>query len=321
MIDTNPRSVAPSVRALDTTSIPSGAAGNQNIIETFSSMIGTRVYDNALLSKVTRVPATSAYRMRRISTVNGMPNEPTVAVYEQGAAQTFSDFAYAETRTNLATLRVGVEISNELLADSAVQQQVASMLAEQLQERMCLTIATAVGAQMDQTRHNRSAVTGGTANAAALLGIIYGYDTAAGGMLAGQPFASSELADLCIIANGTNLQRLAVANQFTSTYTQDELVDFRVMQGQAAYPSIFGVPVCALRSWILPTVANTTPFLLPHFLCVNTRKIVLAEQSVVVSVDSESMAAENETRIVASVRCAAFLESTMAATALTIRSS
>lgn len=306
-------------RAMDTTTIPSGSEGNQNIIETFSAMIGARVYESKLLSKVTRVAATSAYRMRRVATASGVPSEPTVQSVAQGAALTFNDFAYAETRSNLATLRVGCEISNELLADSGVREQVASNLAGHLQEHMCQTIANAIGAQMDQSRHNRSAVTTGVANASALLGIIYGYDTAAGGMIAGAPFAAEEYPDLVIICNSTNIQRLAVSSGFTSTYTQDEMVDFRCMTEQYAHPTIFGIPLVPLRGWIMPNVANSSPYTQPHFMCVNAKKVVLAEQPLVVSVDSESMAAENETRIVASVRCAAFLESSMSATALSVK--
>jgi len=319
MIDTSSRSAPPSVRALDTTSIPSGAAGNQNIIETFSSMIGNRLYDTMLLNRITRVPATSAYRMRRISTNTGIPQEPAVFNLAQGQALTFQDFAYNETRSNLATLRVGCEVSNELLEDSAIRESIAMNLTSKLQEQMCQLIALACGTQMDQSRHNKGAVTTSIPTVSSLHGLVFGVDAATGGQAPGAVFAGGDYADLVIICNPVLLYRMAIGPTFSTTFTNDEVLDYRCMSGQYAHPTILGIPIMPLRTWISPQTANASPFATPHLICVNARRIVLAEQPLIISIDSESQAAENETRIVASVRCAAFLENTMAATALTIK--
>jgi len=314
-------SIIDNTRALDTTSIPSGGTPSQNIIETFSSVVGARLYDTMLLDRVTRVPATSAYRMRSISTTAGVPQEPTVQSLAQGAALTFGNFAYAETRSSLTTLRVGCEVSNELLADSAVRESLAANLAGELQEQMCQLIALACGTQMDQSRHNRSAITSSIPSAAALHALVFGCDVAQGGQVAGAAFAGRDYADLVIICSPVLLFRMAIGSTFGTTFTNDEVLDYRCLTAQYAHPTILGVPVVPLRTWISPQTNNTTPYVTPHLICVNARRIVLAEQPLVISIDSESKAAENQTRIVASVRCAAFLENTMAATALTVKSS
>lgn len=291
-----------------TSDIPTGLAGNQLVSETFSQMVYSRTFETGLVALVNKVDAASAYRCRDIT---GLPD-----VEAPGEAQPYSfgsDFVFAQERAALQTFVSATVVSNELMADYALQPLLAQVLAGQLAEQLNGRIAERVGATVGGTaRHNRAVITTGILTGPVLTRTIFGQGTTAGSVTAGQMFSNADMAGLVIASNGTVFGEMVVGG-FATSYPAD-LQDFRDDRGQASFA---GLPWHFVST--MPLSSLSTSITNPHVIIFDPRYVSLAMQPLVIRMDTESLAANNQTVIHASVRAEAFLGGISHAAAISIK--
>lgn len=291
-----------------TSDIPTGLASNQLVSETFSQMVYSKTFETGLVALVNKVDAASAYRCRHIT---GLPD-----VAAPGEAQAYSfanDFVFAQERAALQTFVSATVVSNELMADYALQPMLAQVLAGQLAEKLNGQIAASVGATVGGTaRHNRGVLTTGVLTGPVLTRAIFGQGTTAGSVSAGQMFSNADMAGLVIASNGTVFGEMVVGG-FATSYPAD-LQDFTTDRGQCHFA---GLPWHFINTMPLSSVSAALTN--PHVLIFDPRYVSLAMQPLVIRMDTESRAANNQTVIHASVRAEAFLGGISHAAALSIK--
>lgn len=292
-----------------TSDIPTGLAGDQLVSETFSQVVYSKTFETGLLALVNKVDAASAYRCRDIT---GLPD---LEVPGEGQPYAFSsDFVFAQERAALQTFIAATVVSNELMADYALQPMLAQVLAGQLAEQLNGTIAARVGAAVGGTaRHNRGQITTGILTGPVLTRTIYGQGGTAGNVPAGQMFSNADMAGLVIASNGTVFGDMIAGGGFATSYPAD-LQDFRNDRGQAAFA---GLPWHFINS--MPLSSVSTAIVNPHVIIFDPRYVSLAMQPLVIRTDSESLAENNQTVIHASVRAEAFLGGISHAAAISIK--
>jgi len=290
-----------------TSDIPTGLASNQLVSETFSQMVYSKTFETGLVALVNKVDAASAYRCRHIT---GLPD-----VAAPGEAQAYSfanDFVFAQERAALQTFVSATVVSNELMADYALQPMLAQVLAGQLAEKLNGQIAASVGATVGGTaRHNRGTTTG-TLTGALLTRTIFGQGTTANSVTAGQMFSSADMAGLVIASNGTVFGEMVVGG-FQTSYPAD-LQDFTADRGRCHFA---GLPWHFINN--MPVSSVSAALTNPHVLIFDPRYVSLAMQPLVIRMDTESRAANNQTVIHASVRAEAFLGGNSHAAAISIK--
>lgn len=309
---------------LTTVSLPSGVptgAGTEadpfvwtgRVAETFSNAVYAKAFDNYLLSRVTRLPAASAFNLRRITAYEAG------AGAAEGATTTETAITGAVERSLLTTYRAQQTISAELLADSDAMQVVGNLLALELAEKVSAACADAVeAASWDATaaggagayRDNviTGGITGGIPTIQTLSALVFGTSSALNGFAAGNRFTMDQRSRLCMMMSGdtlTEFVRTAVTGNIAGILTSDDGV-----------VSVLGVPICTTVG--MHANATTTKGGL-HVACVDPANIILAEQPMVLAVDTEALAANNQVMMVAMYRAAAFLSIRTNATGLTLR--
>jgi hypothetical protein len=282
---------------LTTESIPSGVGGNQSVSETFSEAVYSRTFATGLLPLVNKVSAASAYRCRDVSAL------ADVEVPGEGSEYTFlTDYTFAETRATLQTFIVATKVSNELMADYGIQSLLAQVMAGQLAERLNNYIAERIGIAIGGTdRHERGTVVSGVLTGPLLTRVIFGRGTAAGGQPAGQMFSNADYEGLVICSNANVFGEMVAGGGFQASYPAD-LQDFRTERGQCHFA---GLPWHFISS--MPQTAVSALITQPHVIIFDPRYVSLAMQPMQFRVDSESLAATNQSIIHASVRAEAFL--------------
>jgi hypothetical protein len=290
-----------------TSDIPTGLAGDQLVSETFSQMVYSRTFETGLVALVNKVDAASAYRCRYIT---GLPD---VEAPGEGQPYSFgSDFVFAQERAALQTFTSATVVSNELMADYALQPLLAQVLAGQLAEQLNGQVAARVGVAVGGTaRHNRGTATG-TLTGPLLTRTIFGQGVTANSVPAGQMFSNADMAGLVIASNGTVFGEMIVGG-FQTSYPAD-LQDFRDDRGQASFA---GLPWHFVST--MPISSLSTTISNPHVIIFDPRYVSLAMQPLVIRTDSESLAENNQTVIHASVRAEAFLGGISHAAAISIK--
>ena len=290
-----------------TSDIPTGLAGNQLVSETFSQMVYSRTFETGLVALVNKVDAASAYRCRDIT---GLPD---VEAPGEGQPYSFgSDFVFAQERAALQTFTSATVVSNELMADYALQPLLAQVLAGQLAEQLNGQVAARVGVAVGGTaRHNRGTATG-TLTGPLLTRTIFGQGVTANSVPAGQMFSNADMTGLVIASNGTVFGEMIVGG-FQTAYPAD-LQDFRDDRGQASFA---GLPWHFVST--MPISSLSTTISNPHVIIFDPRYVSLAMQPLVIRTDSESLAENNQTVIHASVRAEAFLGGISHAAAISIK--
>ena len=291
-----------------TSDIPTGLASNQLVSETFSQMVYSKTFETGLLGLVNRVDAASAYRCRDVNAL--------ADVEAPGEGQPYSfgnEYAFAQTREPLQTFVVATTVSNELLADYALEPMLAQVMAGQLAEQLNGQIAARVGAAIGGTaRHNRGEIPTGVLSGPALTRLIFGRGTTGGSVPAGQMFSNADMAGLVIASNATVFGEMVVGG-FAAQYPAD-LQDFRDERGQCHFA---GLPWHFINT--MPLTSQSTTILNPHVIVFDPRYVSLAMQPLVIRKDTESLAANNQTIIHASVRAEAFLGGNSHAAAISIK--
>lgn len=304
---------------LDTGSIGTGVPTGDPLVwpgkvaETFSAEVYAKAFDTYLLSRVTKVPAASALNLRRLTAYE------VGAATVEGATTAETDMKGEVQRIALTTYRAQQKVSAELLADSDAMKVIASMLALELAEDVSAACADAVeaacydpsaGGGTGAYRDNvlLTPVTTGIATYQHLLSIAYGAATTGNGFAAGNRFTQDQRSRIVMLTSGdtiTEFLRTAVTGNIGG-----------VIGSERGMPTIAGIPICTTVG-MLANAATTKGGL--HVACVDPAAIVLAEQPMVISVDTESLAANNQVLITAAYRAAAFLTHRTHATGLALR--
>jgi hypothetical protein len=304
---------------LDTGSIGTGVPTGDPLVwpgkvaETFSAEVYAKAFDSYLLSRVTRVSAASAYWLRRITTVE------VGATANEGATTSETDMKGETQRIALATYRAQQKVSAELLADSDALKVVSNLLALELAEDVSAACADAVeSASYDPTAssgtgaYRDNVITGGISTGVAthqtLLALAYGSSVPLNGFAAGNRFTQDQRSRIVMLTSGDTI------TEFLRTSVTGNLGG--VIDAESGMPIIAGIPICTTVG-MLANAASSKGGL--HVACVDPTAIILAEQPMVISVDTESLAENNQVLITASYRAAAFLTSRAHATGLTLR--
>lgn len=279
------------------------------VAETFSAQVYSKAFESYLLSKVTRVSAASAFLLRRLT------------VLEAGSATAEGDTTpetniKGETqRAVLSTYRAQQKISAELLADSDAMQAVSERLAMELAEQVTAACADAIEADSYNTagaayRDNvqSGSVTNGVPAPALLSSLAFGIGTAANGLAAGARFSQDMRSRLVFLMDATSVREF-LAGTVTGNYGGHH----GFSDGMLTYA---GIPICTTVG-LLGNASTAKGGL--HVVCVDPKEIILAEQPMVVAVDTESLAQNNQVLISAAYRAAAFLSIRTNATGATLR--
>ena len=297
---------------LTTVSLPSGD-GTLTVSETLSAHIGTKLFDTWMLSRVMRIPAASAIMHNRIVTYEAS------AVSAEEATSTQTPMVFAQNRVVLKSFRTEQTLSAELLADSNALAVVSAALVGDLQEKVCTEIGAAIalasydaaaasGAGAYRDNVNTGAVTGGIPTILGLSQIAFGSVAAAGGLALGGRFNAAQRGSLCYLTQGdtiTNFVGAVLTSNLGGLYT---IVD--------GHPAYIGIPFIQTKGMLAN--AGTTKGGL-HIACVDLSKVLLAEQALSVSIDTESGIENNLVTIHAVYRAAAILTDRSHATGLTLR--
>ena len=282
-----------------THSLPSGVDGDLLVCETWAKAIGTKAFDTALLSQVIMVPAASAFLQTEATTIDDGDT------YEETETSSPDQYVFEQTRVVLQTYRTSQSISNELIADSTVAEFVQGVMASALAEKLNTAIATAISLKVGATdRHHREITTGGTPTQPILQQIIFGFPASSGGFTTGSNFTNAQRARMLILSHGTTLGAFFLNS--LNTATNNVPFGFSSNQrGEVLYTS--GIPWLTVSGMIANATNGTV--LQPHILMVDASAVTLAHQSLVVSIDTESQAAENVSVFHASIRAAITLTS------------
>jgi hypothetical protein len=298
---------------LNTDSLPSGTTDGTTwtgkVAETFSKAVYGKMHDHYLLSKVSRVPAASAFNLRSITTYS------PAAVGAEGATVAETDMKVDLSNKDLSTFRALQKISLELIGDSDALEVVAKALADEVLEAISIACIDAVEAASFDTAsgtYRDNVATGGITNGVptqqALLSLAYGSSGALNGLAAGSRFTQEQRKRVIMLMSGDTVSewlRTTVTGNLASLFDSDE-----------GMVSFAGIPVCTCKG-LLANAATDVGQL--HVVCVDPTQIILAEQPLVVSVDTESLMQNNQVLVSASMRAAAFLTSRLHATGLTLR--
>lgn len=300
---------------LTTVSLPSGVPTGDPLVwtgrvaETFSNAVYAKAFDNYLLSRVTRMPAASAFNLRRFIA------HEIGEIADEGAALTETQITGEVQRKVLATHRAQQIVSSELLADSDAMQVVGNLLALELAEKVSVACADAIeqdlyNAATSTYRDNvcTGLVTNGAPTIAAMSAIGFGVGSTLNGLAAGARFTQGQRANLVYLMDGTTMREWGATTQ-TGNYGGHHAFEDGML-------TFMGIPICTTVG--LAGNADTSIGLL-HVACVDVSQIILAEQPMVIAVDTESRAANNQVLITAAYRAAAFLSHRSHATGLTVR--
>ena len=291
---------------LTTVSLPSGD-GTLTVSETLSAHIGSKLFDTWLLSRVMRIPAASAIMHNRIVTYESS------AISAEAATSTQTQMVFAQDRVVLKSFRAEQTLSAELLADSNALAVVSAALVGDLQEKVCHEIGAAIAlasytgsAYRDNV--NTGIVTNGVPVILGLTQIAFGSPAAAGGLALGGRFNAAQRGSLCYLAQGDTI------TQFAGAVLASNLGGFySVVDGHPAY---LGIPFIQTKG-MLANASTTLGGL--HIACVDLSQVLLAEQALSVSIDTESGIVNNLVTIHAVYRAAAILTDRSHATGLTLR--
>lgn len=206
------------------------------------------------------------------------------------------------------TFRTMQIVSNELLADSQVLNVVSTAMASAISEKVQGYLLAKIGAAVTTARHNVNETTGGHATFVQLLRMCSSIGpTSFGGIAAGTTlFKQEQRSRLCMVSAPVHqthhLQTdsvMGTGNPMTSRIiaTDAERNEYGV------YRPVYGVPWYTDDS--MPTATSGLAIAdCPDILIFDPTQVMLADKGLVVSVDSESRMAFNQSIIHATFRAA-----------------
>ena len=307
---------------LTTGSIYSGApvdAGADPLVftgkvsETLSAHIGMKLFDTWMLSRVMRLPAASAIKHNRITTYEAS------SIQSEAEATTETKMQFAQDRVVLKSFRTQQTLTAELIADSNAMAVVTAALVGDLQEKVCTEIGAAIalasydaaaasGAGAYRDNVNTNVVTNGVPTILGLSQLAFGSVAAAGGLALGARFNAAQRGSLCFLMQGDTI------TQFVGTVLISNLGGlYSIVDGHPAY---LGIPMIQTKGMLANALLSKGGL---HIACVDLSQVLLAEQALSVSIDTESGIENNLVTIHAVYRAAAILTDRSHATGMTLR--
>lgn len=280
--------------------------------EDFSKIVYARAFESGLAAKATRLPATEAFSLRRVTTLELSANPAEAATTVE------TDMKGESERQDLKSFRSQQTVSNELLADSDAMMVVAGLLAREIEEHLnfhCVDAvesisfnAPPVGTYRDNVH---SSITNGVCTGAAFFKAAYGQDVTANNLAGGPRFTQEQRGRVVCVMSPTTLELFVQQNPTPNFFLNAPL------GGVGGVVSMYGIPIFPMVGGILPNAATSKGGL--HVAFVDTGSIIVAEQPLVIRIDTESRAENNQSVIHALYRASAFITNRLNCTGITLR--
>lgn len=294
--------------------MPLGTSNFAFTYEDYSKMVYARAFDGYLLKEAQRFPAAEAFSLRRVTTLETSANPA------EGATTSETDMKGEAERKDLQTFRSQQTVSNELLADSDAMKAIALLLGQEIEEHLsyhCVDACEAISYNPAAGGSYRDNVLTGTTNGAfttaQFLTMCYGQDTTVNNLAAGVRFTAEQRKSLVWISSPSTMTAW-----IGSVPTPNPLPNLPVAAIERGSAAVMGIPLVPLNGGILLNSATTKGGL--HALAVDTKQIVIAEQPLMIVIDTESKAENNQSVIHAVYRASAFLTHRSNCTGITLRS-
>lgn len=260
-----------------------GTTNNAAWLALATGLTGTVVVGTIFTANGSAVPAGTGTVFAQIFT------NTTAAVVTSGVNTigTVSDVAlftptFTQREVELNTYQASIQVTNELFADATTQlmDYWSRTLADSICHQICIAeITRVIGLTSDLSRRGAIAVTAGTTGYQQLMNLVY---------LRFQPIARRRLN---WVASPTTVAAFASLSG-TPTPPGNALPFVADVDGD----SIWGKPV--RTSEAMPTYISATGGLtVPHWLAIDMERVVIYEQPLVVTVDTQSMLGTNTTVI------------------------
>jgi hypothetical protein len=277
-------------------------------------MVYARSFESIFAKAATRMPSAEAFTLRRVTTLETSQNTA------EAAASTETDMKGENERKDLQTFRSQQTVSNELMKDSDAMTAVALILGQEIEEHLnahCVDAVEAISynpASGGSYRDNvQTGINNGNLTQAAMFRALFGHDVTASNMAAGQRFTAEQRKRLACVMSPTTLEQFILAMP-----TPNYLPNFPIVSvEETGITSVFGCPIITLDKGILPNATTTKGGL--HVAVVDTGAFIIAEQPLLIAVDTESKAENNQSVIHAVYRASAFLTHRSNCTGITLR--